>query len=409
LSAPKKGKDLSALKARLAKKAAEGEGGDAAAPAGDLPAPGEAAAALPAPGEVQKPSIADIPAPGEVKKPMLDIPPPGEVSRPAPPPAEVAFTPPAPARREHIADDPMSGGVAFDPTAGDIADIGGEIKGRSSIGLPIFAALIGIVLGAGLGWMGHRSVDSRERVDAARKKAEAIQAKVNEIEQTRASIALSVGEAQDALAAKEAEKAVEALSGLEATFVELGDLFGWQMAAMDPSIIKNIFDLAEANNSLQLDVGILKGWVAANREILAGRVTGPASFVVIKSPAGGAILGEYVSAICAEIPAEPPEGFDPTTLAKCEGDAILTANAYLVRAEIGGEVSMVPGDQAMLLIPDGPIYTYAIGATPDANAKAYFDIRMGRINEVLANMVKMKDEALEGISNYTEDPAVGPE
>jgi hypothetical protein len=406
LSAPKKGKDLSALKARLAKKAAEGEGGDAAATGGDMPAPGEVAAALPAPGEVQKPSIADIPAPGEVKKPMLDIPPPGEVSRPAPPPAEVAFTPPA--RREHIADDPMSGGVAFDPTAGDI-DIGGEVKSKGGIGLPVFAALIGIVLGAGLGWMGHRSVDSRERVAAARKKAEAIEAKINEIEQTRATIAMSVGEAQDALTAKDPEKAVEALSGLEATFVELGDLFGWQMAAMDPAIIKNVFDLAETNNGLQLDVGILKGWVSANREILAGRVTGPASFVVIRSPAGGAILAEYVSAICAEIPAEPPEGFDPTTLAKCEGEAILTANAFLIRGEIGGAPTMVPGDQAMLLIPDGPIYTYAIGATPDANAKAYFDIRMGRINEVLAAMVKMKDEALEGIQNYTEDPPVGPE
>lgn len=418
MSAPKKGKDLSALKARLAKKAAESEGdGAGGASAGaELPPPAETAAAVPAPGEVQRPPMADIPAPGEVKKPV-DIPPPGEVSKPVdiPPPGQVRAAAPAPdyeasfsaapQKRGDIADDPLSGGSAFDPNAGVIDDIG-EIKSKTGIGLPLFAAVIGIVVGAGLGWMGHKATDSRTRVDAARNKAATIQQKVEEIETTRASIALKVGEAKDALEAKEPDKAIEALSGLEATFVELGDLFGWQLAAMDPVVVKNIFDLAEANNRLQLDVGILKGWVGANSQILSSRTTGPSSFVVIRGPNGGAILSEYVSAICADIPDPLPEGFDPKTLAKCEGDAILTAKAFLVRTAIGGEVQMVPGEQAMMLIPDGPIYTYAIGTTPDANAKTFFDISMGRINDTLASMVKLKDEALEGVKNYTEDPPV---
>jgi hypothetical protein len=411
LSAPKKGKDLSALKARLAKKAAESEGEGAGG--ADLPPPAEAAAALPAPGEVQKPAMADIPAPGEVKKP-IDIPPPGEVSRPAPAPApdyEAAFSPtPASApKKGDISDDPLSGGVAFDPNVGNIDDIG-EVKSKSSIGLPLFAAVIGIVLGGGLGWMAHKSTESRARVDAARKKAEAIQAKVDEIETTRASISLKVGEAKDALEAKEPEKAIEALSGLEATFVELGDLFGWQMAAMDPVVVKNIFELADANNRLQLDVGILKGWVGANGEILSQRTTGPSSFVVVRAPNGGAVLAEYVSAICADIPDPLPEGFDPNTLTKCEGDAILTeAKAFLVRMAIGGEISMVPGEQGMMLIPDGPIYSYAIGMNPAANAKFEFDYRMGTINDALANMKKRYDEAVEGIKNYTDDPPVNGE
>lgn len=419
MSAPKKGKDLSALKARLAKKAAESEGGDAGAASpgagADLPPPAEAAAALPAPGEVQKPPMADIPAPGEVKKPV-DIPPPGEVSKPVdiPAPGEVrtaapepAFSPapaPAPAEKKgDIADDPLSGGVAFDPNAGLIDDVG-EIKAKSGIGLPLFAAVIGIVLGAGLGWMAHKSSDSRSRVDAARKKAEAIQTKVDTIETTRATIALKIGEAKDALEAKEAQKAIDALSGLEPTFIELGDLFGWQMAAMDPNVVKNIFELADANNRLQLDVGILKGWVGANSEILAGRTAGPSSFVVVRNPNGGSILTEYVAGICGDIPDPLPE--DLNTLTKCEGDAILTAKAFLVRTEIGGEATLVSGEQAMLLIPDGQIYTYAIGTTPDANAKTYFDISMGRINDTLASMVKLKDEALEGIKHYSEDPPV---
>jgi hypothetical protein len=420
LSAPKKGKDLSALKARLAKKAAEAEGESpsAAAPAAaDVPAPGAAAAAVPAPGEVLKPATpaADIPAPGEVKKPVdipapgqvskpVDIPAPGEVSRPAPAPE------PAPAYAERggdLSDDPMSGGVAFDPNAGLFDDTGGEIKGKSSIGLPIFAGLIGIAVGVGLGWMAHRMTDGKSRVDSAKAKAATIQAKVEEVEKNRALTALKISEASEALQAKEPDKAVEAFAELEPTFVELGDLFGWQMATMDPVVIKQIFDLAEANNSLQLDVGILKGWVAANKEILAGRTVGPSAFVVLGSPKGGAILAEYVSAICDEIPEELPEDFKAESLKKCEGEEIINARGFMVRTEIGGEVRLVPGGS--FLIPDGPIYTYAIGATPEANAKAYYDIRMGRINEVLANMVKLNEAAMTGIGNYTSDPPVNGE
>jgi hypothetical protein len=274
----------------------------------------------------------------------------------------------------------------------------------------VFFGAIGLVVGVGLGFMLHKTSDLNSRKDSAIKKADAIAAKINEIEETRSRIALKVGEAQDALEAKEGDKAVAALSELEPTYAELGDVFGWQMASMDPKIVKSIFDLAEANNSLQLDVGILKGWVGANKDILAKRAQGPSSFVVIVNPqAGGSVLAEYVSAICDEIPEEPPEDFKPESLAKCEGDAILKANAYMVRTEIGGEVSMVPGNQAIFLNPAGPIYTYAIGANPEANAKAYFDIRMGKLKDTMDAMVKLKDEAAEGISNYTNDPPVSGE
>lgn len=402
MSAPKKGKDLSALKARLAKKAEEAE----APAAADVPLPGEAAAAVPAPGEVQKPVVADIPAPGEVKKP-IDIPPPGEVSKPVdiPAPGEVRAPAPEPSRRGgDIADDPLSGGAAFDPSAGLIEDVGGEIKSGGGIGLPLFAGVVGIAIGVVLGWMGHKATDLRARGDAAKKKAATIEARVIDIEDTRAKIAMKVGAAKDALEAKDPQTAITELSALEPTFAELGDLFGWQMAAMDPTVIKAIFDLAESNNSLQLDVGLLKSWVGVNSEILSNRTAGPSSYVVIQSPNGGAVLAEYVAGICDEIPAELPPDFKFDSLKKC--DDVLAAQHYLVRTAIGGEISVVSGEQAMILVPDGPIYTYAIAATPDAAAKAYFDIRMGRINEVLTNMNKLKDKALDGIGNYTSDPKV---
>ncbi|MCA9684108.1 MAG: hypothetical protein KC457_18050 [Myxococcales bacterium] len=360
---------------------------------------------IPAPGEVIKP--VDIPAPGEVKKP-IDIPAPGQVLQPEP---AVAAAPAAAAQPQgDIAEDPFSGGAAFDPDAGVIADIGGDVGGKSNIGLPIFAGLIGILVGVGLGWMGHKATDSGGRHEAAIKKAATIQEKVEEIEKTRALIALKVGDAEEALKAKDGDKAVAALDELEPTFIELGDLFGWQMAAMDPKIIKKIFDLAEANNSMQIDVGILKGWVGTNKDVLVDRIKGPNAFVVITNPeAGGAILAEYVSAICEDIPDPLPEDFKVDSLKKCENEAILKANAYEVRTEVGGGTSLVPGATATLMTPAGGIYNYAIGQTPEANAKGYFDLRMGKLKGELDGMVKLKDEALEGISNYTNDPQLDGE
>jgi hypothetical protein len=303
----------------------------------------------------------------------------------------------------------MSGGAAFNPDAGLIDDHVGEIKSKSGIGLPIFAGLIGILVGAGLGWMAHKTTDLNARKDAAIKKAETISARVNEIEETRSRIALKIGEAKDNLEAKDGDKAVEVLAELEPTYAELGDLFGWQMGSMNADVIKAIFELAEANNSLQIDVGIIKGWISANKEILAQRAVGPSAFVVIVNPSGGAILAEYVSGVCDEIPEELPEDFNPETLKKCEGEEILNAKGYMVRTEIGGPASMVPAGQGFFLNPAGAMYMYAIGTSPDQNAKSFFDLRMGQLADRMDAMVKLKDDALTGISNYTGDPPVSGE
>jgi hypothetical protein len=411
LSAPKKGKDLSALKARLAKKAAEPEGAGPA-PA-DVPAPGEARAAVPAPGEVQKPS-AGIPAPGEVKKPM-DIPAPGEVLKPAdiPAPGEVSrpIEQPVETGPKSLGDDPMSGGAAFNPDAGLIDDVGADIKPRGSAGLAIFAGVIGIVVGAGLGWMAHKASEGRTRVDSARKKAKVIQERVEEIEETRAKISLAFGEAQEALEAKDPDKAMAILGDLEPNYVELGDLFGWQLAAMDPKVIKAIMSLADDSNRLQFDVSLLASWVSLNKEILSNRVKGPSSFVVVGTPAGGVVLAELVAAICGEVPEEIPEDFNLDTLTRCEADggleAIVGAPAFLIRTQIGGETTLVPSSQAMYLVPDGQVYSYAIGANPDANAKTFFDLRMGKLDDDMGRMVKHKDEALAGIKHYVDNPSLG--
>ncbi|NVB41437.1 hypothetical protein G6O69_26600 [Pseudenhygromyxa sp. WMMC2535] len=420
MSAPKKGKDLSALKARLAKKAAaaEPEAPAASEAAPPIPAPGEVKADVPAPGEVKKPAM-DIPAPGEVNKPA-DIPAPGEVSKPAdiPAPGEVMQPEPAvaaaPAQvaaaapKEDLAEDPFSGGVAFNPDAGLLDDIGGDVKPKSNIGLPIFAGIIGLAVGVGLGWMFHKSSDGGKRYDAAIAKADDIQQRVTEIEESRAKIALKLGEVEEAITAKDGDKAIAALEEFEPAAVEVGDLFGWQMAAMDPAVIKTIFGLAQSANNVQIDVSILKGWVNNNKDVLVDKIKGPSNFVVAVNPeAGGAVLAELVSAICDEIPDPLPEDFKPETLKKCEGEEILKAKAYIIRTDVGGDTSIVPGNQAFYLTPSGGIYGYAIGQTPEANAKAYFDLLMSKAKSEVDEMVKDKDRALEGIANYTSDPKLG--
>jgi hypothetical protein len=128
-----------------------------------MPSPGEAAADLPSPGEVARPAAAaDIPAPGEVKRP--DIPAPGEVRKPVdiPAPGEV-FVPqpaaPVAAKPKDLGGDPMVGGAAFNPDVGLIVDSVGEIKGRGGFCLPLFAGVVGILIGAVLGWMAHKTTD----------------------------------------------------------------------------------------------------------------------------------------------------------------------------------------------------------------------------------------------------------
>ncbi len=420
MSAPKKGKDLSALKARLAKKAASGEGPDdapappaadaadagfEAQPAIDVPPPGEVRAAaidIPPPGEPSRPPMADIPAPGEVRKPV-DIPPPGQVSQP------VAAQPAAaPSKREDFASDPFSGGGAFDPNAGVIEDVGGDIKPRGGFGLPLFAGLIGIVVGVGLGWMGHKATDSKSRVEAARTKAEAISKKITEIEERRAKIALKIGEVQEALNAKDGDKATAALEEIGGEPIDISELFGWQLSTMAPEAVQAFHRLAAGYTALQFQTDLVKALVVTKKDVLSGKISGPTNFVAIRTPDGGqAVLAEYVAAVCDEIP-EPAEGAEPTnpeTLKKCEEGKSGEATGFLVRTDIGGEVGLVKADQANVIVPNG-IYTFAIGTNPDQILKDELALRVSNIQAVADDLKKSSDRAAEGAAKLSEDPNV---
>lgn len=408
MSEPKKGKDLSALKARLAKKAAAGESPDdapappEAAAAIDVPPPGEVRAAvanIPAPGEV-RPAMPDIPAPGEVRKPF-DIPAPGEVRRPDPAPVA------APAARDSIGEDLFSGGRAFDPNAGIIDDVG-EIKARSNMGLPIFAGLIGIVVGLGLGWMGHKVVDSTARVGSAKAKAAEIAERVKSIEEARAKVALKIGDAEEAIIAKDGAKMSEALLELNDEPVDVADLFGWQLATMDPEAVKAFLRLANGYNSMLFQAGFIKAIAETKKEVLTAQVGGPASYVTVRMSEGNqVVLAENVSAVCAEIP-EAVEGADPvdySKLERCKDGEISGATAFEIRTVPGGPTSYATAESVSLLVPN-EIYTFAIGTNPDKIVVEDVMFRIGTLKKLADDLKRSSEKAAEGAAGLSDDPQV---
>lgn len=215
---------------------------------------------------------------------------------------------------------------------------------------------------------------------------------VDEVEANRAAVASSLGAMRDGLEARDGKAAIAALAKLEPSYVDLRWLFKRTLLEFDEELVADLFELAWLSASVQLEVGRLRGWVDQNGAILSARAGGPSSFVAIEHPSGGVLMGEYVSAICEPMPDKRPADFDPATLRRCEGDEILQAEAYEVRTELGGETGVISAKDAHLVMPVGPVYAYAIGATPATNGRAYFDILVGGLDSTLEQMAELVAE-----------------
>jgi hypothetical protein len=425
LSTPKKpGTDLAALKARLAKKnqpaqaapvqvPAPGEviqppaqppaadvpppgqqadvppPGQQAAPAQDIPAPGEQ---IPAPGE-------QIPAPGEqIPAPGQQIPAPGEQHVPQAQPQVAAAPPPA-----ADPDDPFGGPGAggFDPTDG-VLDAGVEIQARGSKGLVVFAALLAAGFGAMAGWLGHKIVDTRERVEIGKKKGAEMASEVAAIADTRKSISL----AMEDLEKKAAEDPAEGAKALEELLQEHFDkhpkvdaLFGWQLASVHSAGIRRTFDLYEEANRLKIDLARLALHLNTHGDMLKADV-GPLLFAVLFK-SGGAQLVLALAPLCGE-----GENIDELKPCSEGGDAV----AYLVQENVGSEPRRAwrgtEPDQATMLLSEGGIYQVAIGEKPERNAGVMRDQKLGRVKERLEAMAKAERIALAALENYAENPNV---
>ena len=414
MNAPKKpGTDLSALKARLAKKS----GGDAApapeaAPAAAAVAPPGAPAAkaaapkapprkppadpnfIPAPGEQAPAAPAFIPAPGEVAP---QIPAPGEVAQP------VAA---APARRQVIDDGTPFGGAGvggFDPNAGIIGgDSGGEVQARGNKGLIALAAGAALLMGVLLGYLGNQIISKGALRDQGKAKGEVMYAEVTKVSEMRKGISLKMADLSKLITTDPAKGAAELVTLLTTNFEkapQVDQLFGWQLAAINPDGLKKTFDLYDEANGLKIDLGYLANFVNGNVKALA--TGGPRQFAV-QYKGKGVVLVERLEPLCGDPKA-------PTPCAEGKDEPV----GFNVRAETGGAPApaLIGSEDGMIqpVSADGSVYAYIVGLNPENNAKIVVGSLLARINERLEAMAKAETRALKALRKYADDPNVdGP-
>ncbi|MDC0720167.1 hypothetical protein [Nannocystis bainbridge] len=408
MNAPKKpGTDLSALKARLAKKtdAAPPPPAEPAAPAAAAPAAPKAAPPARPPFKKSAPPT-DLPAPGESAP--IDIPPPGEVAAPIdiPAPGEVALPPQpvapepiaaVPAARKSLEDGTPFGAtaVAFDPNAGLIDS--GEVQAKGNRGLVILAAGAALAFGVALGWIGHQITSKGEVKAAALKKGGDMYNEANKVSDMRKGISLKIDELQK-LVSTDPAKGAEELANLVKTNFEkspkIDDLFGWQLAGIGPEGIRRTFDLYEEANGLRLDLGYLVNFVAGNGKALT-ETGGPRLFAV-KFKKDGAVLVERGEPMCGEAPC--PEGK--------EGEA----SGYKVRDAVNQEFSVAArgtdDGQVLPLSADTQVYGYVVGLNPENNAKLVAASLFAKVKARLEEMSKAEGRALKALKSYSDDPNI---
>jgi hypothetical protein len=394
LNAPKKpGTDLAALKARLAKKSKDAE--DAAAP----PPPAAQVEHIPAPGEVAShaPAIAYDPpeqygAPPAPFAPV-DVPPPGQVSQPA------SYSAPAAAP---AADDPFGGPQMYEPTP-SYTDTGGDVPGRSSLGPVLFASAIFLAVGLGAGWIGHKIVSGREKLEAAKAKGAEMVTEVQKVADVRKGVSLKLEELSKTVVADPTAGSNAIIALLQESFDKfprVENLYGWQLGGIHPTGVKKTFELYEKSTRLRVELAALAGFLNENAAALKG-AGGPVSFGV-KFTDKGATMVELVAPMCGE------SLENLAALQPCED--VGKALAFKIRETIGGTEKVLPKgtapEQVMFLQPEGPVFTYAVGLEPAKNAQKVRDFMMSRVAEALAEMSQAETTTLKAMQAYSDNPDV---
>lgn len=424
MSKPKKpGTDLAALKARLAKKTKGAEASPeppAAPPPADLPPPGEVMQA-PAP-PAAPPQDAFIPAPGEVAPPPQpaasydpydspDVPPPGQVYTPPPQAAPPQAAAPMAASLD---DDPFGGTIGssgFDPNAG-VIDSGGDVPPRGNKGLVLFAAMLAAGLGGLGGYLGNNIVTKRAQVETGKEKGAQMVAEVEKVSELRKNVSLKMEEIKGQIAT-DPGAAGEALANLIVESFDqhpkVEELFGWQLASVNKVGVQKTFTLYAEANRLQLELGILAGFLTQFADQLKAS-GGPTLFGVVNNGSDVSMVA-VLQPMCGEIPAEGDEAAmnaAKEALKACEDpDA---AAGFKVMTSLQGEpVVLLEGTgkgQVQQIAPDQGIYTFAVGMEPNKNALAQVEFQLKRINERLEAMNKAEKIALQALSKYAESPDV---
>lgn len=405
MSTPKKpGTDLAALKARLAKKkkGAEPEPAPAPEPAAAAPEPAPPA---PAPEAAPAPEPAPAPAPAPVAQAPVDY------GAPAQHDYGAAAAPAAAAAP--VGDDPFGagggGGGGFDPSEG-LIDVGGDVPAKGNAGLAIFVGLLGIGLGAIGGFFVSNITRNNTTKEAASTKGAEMAAAVKEISDARIDVSKAMEGWETKMATDPAGAAADIDALVQEKFakkVNVEQLFGWQLAAINSNGVKRTFELFDEATRLQKDLGYLSAFLSSQEKALKSG-GGPSQFAV-KFTDKGAVMVAAVGAVCAA--AEGEGGEVKLEDAKpCPEGGAAEAVGYTVLENLGAEPTVFPKGtapgQVTLLRAGGPIYDYAVGMEPNRNAIIMRNALLGRAKEHLEGMNKAEKAALKALENYADNPDV---
>jgi hypothetical protein len=349
-------KDLSSLKARLAKKT----GDDGA----DLDGP---------PIDGAPPTLDDEPR----AAPAYDIPAPGQ-TRVEPEPVAAA---PATAAR----------GI-FDPNAGVIDDGGATQKGGA--GAIIGVAVVGLVVGVGLGWVLAGMMDARKIAGSGKTIGARNVENFSQVKNLRAQVAEGIGPALAAVDADPVAGADQLTTLITSNFEpypKVDDLFGWQLGSLHPEDVRGVFSAYDGVNRLAFALGTLATFVNENGKALAG---GPSQFAVAYE-GDGATLVEFVGWSC-NIEAATP------CAAGQEGSAV----GLVVRDRLGGDTRHVPSASAARLNDQGAVYQFVFRENPADNAKnAYAPLR-ATAEARLTQLAQYEAGALAALERFAQSPTV---
>ncbi len=298
--------------------------------------------------------------------------------------------------------DPFGASAArvFDPNEGVIDS--GESSSGVGKGLILFAAVVALGFGSVVGWMGNDLVTKKARVASAKEKGQVMLSEVQQVATARKSMSLGIEDVKKAVAADPRQGASVLTSMLTANFdkhPKVEDLFGWQLASINTTGVKKVFDLYEEANGLKLDLGYLAQFINEFGPTLAAS-GGPSMFGIMHTK-DGANLVEVVNAIC-----------DMETKSPCESKSKADeAAGYEIRSGIGGAETIAPKGtaegQVVMLQPDkGNIFTYAIGLEPNKNGAKVYASLLGKVQSRLEAMNKAEAQALNALKNYSDNPDV---
>jgi hypothetical protein len=198
--------------------------------------------------------------------------------------------------------------------------------------------------------------------------------------------------------------------------VKVDSLFGWQLASVHSNGVRKTFQLFDEANRLKTDLGYLAAFLATQSDALQKGGSGPSTFAVEFTKSGGAKLVGLVGLMCssggAEGGAEGGEegGGGGGEMVPCDQNNASKAVALKVLDQVGTEPRTVPrgsgAGQAVPLLKDGGMYSYAVGAEPNKNAVVLLGSQMKRIEDHLESMTKAEKAAQNALKNYADNPTV---